>query len=100
MKSKTYSPLHPGEILSEEFLIPMKISQSRLARDLDVPHRRINEITRGKRSVTPDTAMRLSLYFGTTPEFWMNLQTVYELRLLKFKRLADYHKIPNARQAA
>ena len=85
MTKKTFEPIHPGEILDEEFLKPMKISQSKLARDIDVPHRRINEIIRGKRSMTPDTAVRLSIYFGTTAEFWMNLQTIYELRILQEK---------------
>lgn len=96
MKVKTYPPIHPGEILEEEFLIPMKISQSRLARDIDVTHRRINEIVRGKRAITPDTAMRLSLYFGTSPEFWMNLQTTYDLRWLKNKATGEYSKIHHA----
>ncbi len=76
-------PVHPGEILLEEFLEPMQISQNALARAIGVPPRRINEIVNGKRAVTPDTALRLSLYFGTTPEFWLNLQTRYELERVK-----------------
>lgn len=76
-------PIHPGEILSEEFLGPMRISQSRLARDINVPHRRINEICRGKRGITPDSALRLGRYFGTSPEFWLNLQQRYDLERLK-----------------
>ena len=77
------SPIHPGEILSEEFLIPLNISQSRLARDINVPPRRINEICLGKRAVTPDTALRLALYFGMSAEFWMTLQQRYDLEHAK-----------------
>ena len=73
------SPIHPGEILSEEFLIPMRISQSQLARDINVPPRRINEICLGKRRITPDTALRMGHYFGISAEFWMNLQQRYDL---------------------
>ena len=95
MSQKTLTPIHPGEILNEEFLGPMKISQSKLARDIDVPHRRINEIILAKRSMTPDTAMRLSTYFGTSPQFWMNLQTNYDLRLLSQNEKSKYDKILN-----
>ena len=80
---KKVTPIHPGEILSEEFLVATGISQSRLARDISVPPRRINEICLGKRGVTPDTALRLAPYFGTSPEFWMNLQQRYDLERLK-----------------
>lgn len=73
------TPIHPGEILSEEFLIPMGISQSRLARDVNVPPRRINEICLGKRAITPDTALRLARFFGMSAEFWMTLQQRYDL---------------------
>ena len=76
-------PIHPGEILGHEFLIPMRISQSRLARDINVAPRRINEICLGKRGITPDTALRLARYFGTSAEFWMNLQQRYDLERLK-----------------
>jgi len=76
-------PTHPGEILLEEFLQPMGISQYRLAKDVNVPARRINEIVHGKRSITADTALRLSRYFGMTEQFWMNLQTRYDLELEK-----------------
>lgn len=75
--------IHPGEILGEEFLAPLGISQSRLARDLNVPARRINEICLGKRAVTPDTALRLARYFGNSAEFWMNLQQRYDLERVK-----------------
>ena len=74
MKAKKLPPIHPGEILLEEFLEPMGISQYRLAKSLSVPARRINEIVHGKRAITADTAIRLARYFGTSPQLWMNLQ--------------------------
>ena len=74
-------PIHPGEILEKEFLEPMKVSQYRLATDIGVPPRRINEIVHGMRGVSADTALRLGHYFGTTPQFWMNLQARYDLQL-------------------
>jgi addiction module HigA family antidote len=76
-------PIHPGEVLMEEFLLPMEISQYRLAKDISVPARRINEIVHGKRSITADTALRLSRYFGMTEHFWMNLQARYDLEVEK-----------------
>ena len=76
-------PVTPGEILLEEFLEPMGISQYRLAKDISVPPRRINEIVHGKRSITVDTALRLARYFGTSERFWMNLQTRYDLEKAK-----------------
>ena len=79
------SPIHPGEILMEEFLEPMGISQYRLAKDINVPPRRINEIVLGKRAITPDTALRLSLYFGLSERFWINLQTRYDIEIEKDK---------------
>jgi antitoxin HigA-1 len=72
--------IHPGEILLEEFLIPMEISQTRLAHSINVPPRRINEIVLGKRGITADTALRLARVFGTSVQFWMGLQDEYELR--------------------
>lgn len=78
MKDKL-SPIHPGEILLEEFLVPLAMSQYRLAKDLAVPPRRVNEIVHGLRGISADTALRLSRYFGTTAEFWMNLQSRYDL---------------------
>ena len=81
-------PIHPGEILREEFLEPMGIMQYRLAKSLSVPPRRINEIVKGKRAVTPDTALRLSRYFGTSERFWLNLQMRYDLETEK-DRLRD-----------
>ena len=80
--------IHPGEILLEEFLIPMEISQNRLARDIGVPPRRINEIVHGKRAVTADTALRLARYFGTSEAFWMGLQADCDLEEAR-ERLGD-----------
>ena len=88
MTDPDLSPIHPGEILHEDFLKPMALSQSRLARALHVPPRRINEIVLGKRAVTADTALRLSRFFGTTARFWMNLQADYDLRMAR-RRTAD-----------
>ncbi len=82
---KFREPTHPGEILMEEFLKPMEISQYRLAKDISVPARRINEIVQGKRSITPDTALRLSKYFGLSERFWVNLQARYDLEAEKDK---------------
>lgn len=76
-------PIHPGEILLEEFLQPLEISQYRLAKDIGVPVRRINEIVLGKRRITADTALRLSRYFGLSERFWMNLQSRYDLEIEK-----------------
>ena len=73
------APVHPGEILLEEFMQPLGLSQTRLGRDLGVSPRRINEVVRGKRSVTADTALRLSRYFGTSADFWLGLQSDYDL---------------------
>ena len=81
--AKKLSPIHPGEILLEEFLEPMEITQYRLAKDITVPARRINEIVHGKRGISADTALRLSKYFGTTERFWLNLQTRYDLEVEK-----------------
>ena len=83
MTLKKLDPIHPGEILMEEFLKPMGISQYRLAKDIHVPARRINEIVHGKRAVTPNTALRLSKYFGLSERFWLNLQARYDLELEK-----------------
>ena len=81
-------PVHPGEILQEEFLAPLGVSQYRLAKAVDVPARRINEIIHGQRRITADTALRLSRYFGTSERFWLNLQARYDLEIEK-DRLGD-----------
>lgn len=88
MTEERLPPIHPGEILMEEFLNPMGISQYRLAKDISVSPRRINEIVHGKRSITPDTALRLSRFFGLTERFWVNLQARYDLEIEK-DRLQD-----------
>jgi len=77
--AKKLNPIHPGEVLSEDFLRPLSLSQNQIARDIHVPPRRINEIVLGKRRITADTALRLAIYFKTSPKFWMNLQTSYDL---------------------
>ena len=81
MKKKHIPPLHPGEVLLEEFLNPMGMSQNQLGRNLRVSPRRINEIIHGKRSITADTALRLSRYFGNSAQFWLGLQMDYDLDL-------------------
>jgi addiction module HigA family antidote len=83
MNRKKIPPVHPGEILFEEFLKPMEISQNQLGRDLRVSPRRINEIIHGKRSVTADTALRLAAYFGNSPSFWLGLQMDYDLGVVE-----------------
>lgn len=83
MSAKKLPPIHPGEILLEEFLKPMDISQYRLAKSVSVPARRINEIVHGKRSITADTALRLSMFFGMSDRFWLNLQAKYDLEAEK-----------------
>ena len=88
MVSKKMTPLHPGEILFEEFLKPMGLSQNRLALDIRVPARRINEIVQGKRRITADTALRLAKYFNMSPQFWLGLQMDYDLDVAE-EKLAD-----------
>ena len=79
MQKKRMAPVHPGEILLEQFLRPLEMSQNRLAIEISVPPRRINEIVNGKRRVTADTAMRLAIFFNMTPQYWMGLQADYDL---------------------
>ena len=88
MMAARLPPVHPGEVLLEEFLKPTGLSQYRLAKDISVPPRRINEIVHGKRAVTADTALRLGRYLGTTPRFWLNLQAQYDLDV-EADRLSD-----------
>ena len=92
MAKRTIPPIHPGEILLEEFLKPMAVSQYRLAKDISVDPRRVNEIVLGKRAITADTALRLSRYFGTTERFWMNLQTRYALDVQREQMGDRLHK--------
>jgi antitoxin HigA-1 len=86
-------PIHPGEILSEEFLEPLGISQYRLAQAIAVPPRRINEIVHGKRRISADTALRLARYFGTSDRFWMNLQNRYDLEIERDRLANDLRQI-------
>ena len=85
MRKKMLAPIHPGEILFEEFLKPLGISQYKLAKDINVPARRINEIVHGNRSISADTALRLSRYFNLSERFWLNLQARYDLEVEKDK---------------
>lgn len=85
MATRKMPPVHPGEILLEEFLEPLGVTQYRLSKDTGVPQTRIGEIVRGERAITADTALRLGRFFGTSPEFWMNLQSHYELELARDK---------------
>ena len=85
MSKQRLAPIHPGEILLEEFLEPMGISQYRVAQDISVPARRINEIVHGKRAISPDTALRLARYFGLSESFWINLQARYAIEVQKDK---------------
>lgn len=81
----TIAPIHPGEVLLEDFLTPLEVTQHHLAVSIGVPPRRINEIVHGKRRITADTALRLARYFGTTDRFWLNLQTRFDLEIEKDK---------------
>ena len=83
MSRKQLDPIHPGEILREEFMRPLGISVTALARDIDVPANRISQIVNGKRALSADTALRLGKYFGVSPEIWLDLQSEYELRLAR-----------------
>jgi addiction module HigA family antidote len=93
-------PIHPGEILREEFLVPLGMSAHSLSLELKVPAPRINDIVRERRSVTTDTALRLARYFGTTPEFWLNLQTAFDLKVAQRQSLDRINKEVNTRRAA
>lgn len=87
-RMKLMPPIHPGEVLREDFLVPMGLTQYRLAKAIHVPPRRVNEIIQGKRGISADTALRLARYFGTSVEVWMNLQSRYEVEAAQ-DRLAD-----------
>ena len=85
MTRRKPAPIHPGEILLQEFLAPLGVSQYRLAKEISVPPRRINEIVRGQRAITADTALRLARYFRSSERFWLNLQTRYDLEVEKIR---------------
>lgn len=88
-RNKVVPPVHPGETLREDFLRPLALSANRLAMELLVPVTRINDIARGRRAITAETALRLARYFGTTPQFWMNLQANYDLEIAQDARGAE-----------
>jgi addiction module HigA family antidote len=92
MKTRKIQPIHPGEILMEEFLTPLGLSQNQLANDIGVPPRRINEIVHGKRRITADTALRLAHYFKMSPQFWLGLQMDYDLDIEEDKLAARLNK--------
>lgn len=95
MSTQAHEPIHPGEILLEEFLVPLEISQYRLAATIGVPARRINEIVHGKRSISPDTALRLSRALGTSDRFWLNLQNRYDLDVARLGHEVELDSIPS-----
>ncbi len=86
------APISPGEILIEEFMKPLGVSQNRLSRDIDVPVSRVSAIVKGERGISPDTALRLARYFGTTPELWLNLQASHDLRVLRARDWGEIEK--------
>ena len=94
---RDYPPIHPGEILLEEFMEPLGLSQNALARALGIDPARINEIVRGKRSISADTALRLARYFGTTAELWMNLQSRYDLEKARETKASEIESRVKAR---
>jgi antitoxin HigA-1 len=96
----TMNPPHPGETIKEEYLVPLGMSVNALAKELGIGAARLNEIVRGRRGVTADTALRLARYFGTTPELWLNLQAFYELRLAQRKSGRAIERKVRPRQAA
>lgn len=98
--SKKLDPIHPGEILSEEFMRPLGLSQNKLAGDIDVPVFRVNAIVRGKRGISPDTALRLGRYFRTSPEFWLNLQMRHDLEIAERERGEEIARRVRASEAA
>jgi addiction module HigA family antidote len=89
MNKKTIKPIYPGEVLEKEFLKPYKISQYRLAKDISVSPRRINEIVHGDRAISVDTALRLAKYFNTSPQFWLNLQTKYDIEICQVEKAEE-----------
>lgn len=99
-KTKQLAPIHPGEILAEDFMAPLGISINGLSRDLHVPPNRIHAIVHGTRSITADTALRLGTYFGVTPETWLNLQLEYDLRLARRVVGEEIARVVRQRDAA
>jgi addiction module HigA family antidote len=98
--ARKLDPIPPGEILLEEFMKPLEISQNRLARDIDIPVSRVADVIKGRRSVTADTALRLGEYFGTSAEFWLNLQSGFDLRRIRNTAWPEIRKRIRPREAA
>lgn len=98
--AKKLAPIAPGEILLEEFMKPLGVSRNRLARDIDIPVSRVSDIVRGKRSITADTALRLSEYFRTSPELWLNLQADFDLRVARASEWPEIRRRIRPLQAA
>ena len=98
--TKTLPPVHPGEILAEEFLKPLNLTQYRLAERIHVPRRRINEIVLGQRSISADTALRLARFFGTSERFWLNLQATYDLSIERDRIRGSLEQIRALREAS
>lgn len=90
---KRLNNIHPGEILQEEFLIPMNISAYKLAKDIHIPQTRISKIIKQQRSITADTAIRLSIYFGTSAKFWLGLQDDYDIEALHLQKMKDFKNV-------
>lgn len=99
-KMEKLENIHPGEILSEEFLKPMQISAYRLSKDIGIPQTRISQIIKGKRRITADTALRLSSYFGNSAKFWLGLQNDYDIEDERLKKIEIFRKIRNSRKNA
>jgi addiction module HigA family antidote len=99
-KNRQLPPVHPGEILREDLMVPLGLSINRLARDLRVPVTRMSEIVNGRRSITADTALRLARYFSTTAEFWVNLQSAYDLDVATRASAAQIKRDVHPREAA
>ena len=99
MPRRKLDPVHPGEILLEDFMEPLELSQNRLARELGVPPRRVNEIVLGKRGITADTALRLARYFDMTPGFWLGLQMDYEIEVARDRLGKTLSRVPRYRKA-
>jgi len=99
-RTKTMAPVHPGETLREDFLKPLGLTANRLAMELLVPATRVNDIVRGKRAVTADTALRLARYFNSTPQFWLNLQTAFDLDVATRRSVGQIERDVHPREAA
>ncbi len=100
MKTRMLAPIHPGEVLFEDYLKPLELSQNALAKAIGVPTDRISEIVRGRRGITGDTAVRLAHYFDTTPEFWLGLQADYDIEIARDRLAGTLRKMPRRKRQA